>query len=233
MQDYYEEMLKEIRQMMAEGQLQEAAFTIRKELSMPYIPADVEPQLKELQQEVQGRLADAREVHEPTMEELLQGLKGSQKKQLSCAYALSERNLRSCLTEIRNYLSHDPCPEAAGLLINALAEQEIAEEFVFRKNGLEYTFWSDAGTPVAQSSGFRLAMQLLQQKLQKEPAQLEMGRSILIHEAFLELPLSISEEEAAPLAEQVAERVEELLHAGQTRQPETGHGSASGSDKIR
>ena len=98
-----------------------------------------------------------------TLSEILdQLLHGREKGQLAAAAKLTERNLRNCTAELQTYLSRDPLPEAASLIIDSLAEQEVNEEFVYRKNGVEYTFWADAVTPVSASTGFRKALRIME-----------------------------------------------------------------------
>ena len=100
---------------------------------MPYIPIDIEQKLKSYKRELNYRLSDVKEIKEDSLDSLLRKLKGKPKSQLAAASVLVTRNLRDCLVEIKDYLSKDPCPEAAALLIEGLAEQEISDEFTLIK----------------------------------------------------------------------------------------------------
>ena len=212
MGDYYQEILQEIRKLMDEGAYDEAMFTLKKELNMPYIPQDAEKEFLRLRKELAYLRADTRENREETTASLLTKLlHGSAEEQLAAADRLCGRNLRECVKEIKNYLSGAPFMEAAALLIEALAEQEIQEEFTLKRNGLEFTFWADAVTPVEESEGFKEALKRIEEKYSKEPAALQMIRMILVHNVYLYLPLSYESAECETLVEMCEEEYRKLL----------------------
>ena len=215
MSGYYDEILDEIKQLTKNGEADEALFLIRKELAMPYVPQDVEQELRKLQRDAVYAKTDKKTSYERSEDELLRMLKGKPVSQLTAAQQLSDRNLRGCIDEIRAYLQEEPLPEAAALLIDAIAEQEIQEEFVIVKDGMEYTFWGDAVTPVSKSQGFREALGMLDDLIGKDPAMLEMARSILVHQAYLYLPLSYETEEASYIALDAIRQVSELMDDGE------------------
>lgn len=215
MSGYYDEILDEIKQLTKNGEADEALFLIRKELAMPYVPQDVEQELRKLQRDAVYAKTDKKTSYERSEDELLRMLKGKPVSQLTAAQQLSDRNLRGCIDEIRDYLKEEPLPEAAALLIDAIAEQEIQEEFIIVKDGIEYTFWGDAVTPVSKSQGFREALGILNELIGKDPAMLEMARSILVHQAYLYLPLSYETEEASYIALDAIRQVSELMDDGE------------------
>lgn len=211
--EYYDEILEEIRTCLAEGNLEDAEYLLRKELSMPYIPADTESELKKLAGVLRYRKGDRSRKTEKTMDELLQGLRGKEKTQLISAYELMNRNLRSCTEELKSYLEKDPCPEAACLLVDALAEQAVEEEFVWNKNGVEYTFWADEVIPIEKTDGFSEGISYLEKTLEKDPVRLEMAKSVFIHHAYLILPLNFEIGEGSAVAEQSIREVDELMNS--------------------
>ena len=207
---YYDEILNEIRCAIAEGSQEEAAYLLKRELSMPYIPAEIEKELRSLQKDLRFQASERHEPGELSTEALLRRLKGKPESQLRAVSALCDRNLRSVAAELRDWLSKDPQPEAASLLIDALAEQEVGEEFTVVRNGIEYTFYGDAVTPVAKSGGFREAHRLITAWLAKDPSLAEMARSLLVQRCYNALPLSYEMQEGADLAR---ECVSEVLHS--------------------
>ncbi len=211
MNGYYSEIIEEIRELIRQDHPADALFLIKKELAMPYIPQECEEILQLLKKDAVYRMAEKRTEKEETAGVLLRKLKGRPQEQLAAAEALSSKNLREVTAQIREYLAKDPFPEAAALVIDALAEQEVAEEFVMVRDGLEYTFWGDAVTPVHKSEGFLEALKLLEFLLEKEPALLEMARSVLVHTAYMYLPLSYDKEEARMIALQAVRRVGEAM----------------------
>lgn len=212
MASYYDEVLEEIQDLMDENKNEEAMQMVKKELSMPYIPSDVEPQLKKLKRELDYRCSLDRQRTEVSSDALLEKLHGKEAEQLSAAAALSSRNLREFLPEIQNWLEDNPFPEAAALMIEAIAEQDIKDDFTLRTNEVEYDFYGDSVTPVAESEGFLEADKLLYDWLgMKHPDLYEMARTLLIHEVYMFLPLSYEKEEAVDLALDVCEQVCTLM----------------------
>ena len=168
MTNYYDEILTEIENLIKERKYGDANFLVQKELNMPYIPIDVEQKLKSFKRELNYHISDEKEIREDSLDALLRKLKGKPKSQLAAASVLVTRNLRECVVEIKDYLSKDPCPEAAALLIEGLTEQEISDEFTLIKNGVEYTFWSDDIIPVHKSEGFLKAQSYLKDWLEND-----------------------------------------------------------------
>ena len=223
---YYDEILNEIRCAVSDGNLDEAAYLLKRELSMPYIPAEFEAELKSLQKDVRYRQGEKEKRGELPTDALLRKLKGKPESQLNAVSALCDRNLRTITAELRDWLSKDPQPEAASLLIDALAEQEVPEEFTVGRGGIEYCFYADAVTPVAKSGGFLEALRLIGIWLAKDPSLAEMARSLLVQRCYNALPVSYEAEEGPELAKECAcdvlesmgltERVPEIELASET-----------------
>ena len=213
---YYEETLEEIEKLISEGHYEAAGLMIDKELSMPYVPEEFERKMQALKKETAWRLSDRRPSGERSIGSILAGLKKKPEDQLAAASALSGRNLREIRQELASYLAGDPYPEAASLVIEAIAEQEVPEEFTYVKDGLEYTFWGDSLTPVSESAGFLRADRILKDQLANDhPDYYEMCRTLLIHEVFMYLPLSYEEEEAEDLADGILKEVSTLMDDGE------------------
>lgn len=218
MDGYYSEIVSEIQQAIEDGSYEEAYFLLKKELSMPYIPKDVEAVFHSLKKDVQYGMSLNRVRGEESLEELLEGLNGREKRQLLSCEKLMQKNLRLCIDEIRYYLEKDPFPEAAALLVEAIAEQEINDDFTWIKNGVEFNFYGDSVTPVLKSEGFLQALQLLNDYVSSYPSVLDVARKILIHEAMMNLPLSYEADEANILARTVIEQACDMLQDDETKQ---------------
>ena len=203
--NYYDEILKEIEDSLNQGDLEQAQYLLKRELSMPYIPPEVEEKLHGLARTLQGKRRDQesdRDHSRPSLEHLLKGLHGTPENQLAAAGELADANLREAVVPLQQYLSSSPAPMAAALVIDALAQQEIQEEFVYRKGDVEYTFYGDSVTPVASS----------QKELLNQPSLYQMAKSLMIQKAYLYLPLSYEEEESEELVQQCIQEVETLMH---------------------
>ena len=213
--NYYDEILKEIEDSLNQGDLEQAQYLLKRELSMPYIPPEVEEKLHGLARTLQGKKRDQesdRDHSRPSLEHLLKGLQGTPENQLAAAGELADANLREAVVPLQQYLSSSPAPMAAALVIDALAQQEIQEEFVYRKGDVEYTFYGDSVTPVASSAGLRKGLSLLQKELLNQPSLYQMAKSLMIQKAYLYLPLSYEEEESEELVQECIQEVETLMH---------------------
>jgi hypothetical protein len=219
MENYYEEIIQEIEEMINNGDYGEALVVLKKELSMPYIPEESETRFKSLYHDLKYKMSDRKNSNEKNIDDILNGLKGSSEQQLAACSQLTNRNLRECVNEINDYLSSDPYPEAAALLVESIAEQEIQEGFTWNKEGIEYTFYGDSLTPCAKSKGFLKANQLLKEWLEKNPDMYEMAKSILIHDVYLFLPLSYEEDEGESLAFDVFENICQMMGREDLIQP--------------
>ena len=211
--DYYDEVIQEISTSIKEGNLDEASFLLKREFSMPYIPPEAEEALRALDRELRYQRSEKKETSEIPLERLLNMLRGKPESQLRAANLLCERNLRLVARELRDWLSKDPLPEAAALILEGLAEQEVAEEFSYTKDGVEYEFYGDALTPVAKSGGCRKALELLNRRYMKEPSMLEMAKTLLAGMCYMALPISYEEVDGEMLAKAAEERLETALNA--------------------
>lgn len=217
MAGYYDEILDEINELIAHNENEDALFLIEKELRMPYVPADFEAKILNLKRELTAKKNEEKEAGEIPLETLLKLLRGDEMSQLKAASALGERNLRQIIPEIRHYLSHDPCPEAAALIIEAIAEQEINEDFTYVNDGVTAEFFGDSVIPCSESGGFREALRLLEQWVGNDnPSMFAMCKTLLIRRVYMFLPLSYEASEGSDLALDILEEVSGLMDEGET-----------------
>lgn len=213
--NYYDEILNEITDSLNQNDLEQAGYLLKRELSMPYIPPEVEKKLLQLQRTWQGKKREQQSASDhtrPSAETLLRKLYGTQEEEISAAAQLADLNLRDYIEPLKQWLQHTSTPMAAALAIDAIAAQQIPEEFIYRNGDVEYTFDGDNITPVASSSGLRKGLKLLRQKLLDQPSLYPMAKSIMIQKAYLYLPLSYEEEESEELASQCIKEVKALMH---------------------
>lgn len=219
MANYYDDIVQEIRTLMKEDRCAEAMALVNRELSMPYVPPQTETVLKQLKRDLAFQISEKSGGTEVALDVLLEHLYGKPESQLAAAAAVSKRNLRDCLPEIKDWLAKDPLPQAGALIVEAIAEQEIGDEFIWKRGDMEYTFYGDGLTPVAESRGFLKAEQCLTEWLSNDhPDLYEMTRTLLIQEVYMFLPLTYDEEEGESLAMQMVKQVSEMMDDGQTYQ---------------
>lgn len=208
MENYYTDVIEEIESLIRNGKYEEADILLKRELQMPYVPLDVEDKLRALKKDLQYARSEKQQSKDISMDTVLSKLKGTAEEQLSAVENLCDRNLRNCIDEIQEYLENEPNLEAASLLIDAIATQEVADEFIYCKDGVEYTFWGDAVTPVGKCDGLKEAMHYLYEWLGiKYPSIYEMAKKMLIHEVYVALPLTYEKEEGELLAYEISENL--------------------------
>ena len=208
MENYYTEMIEEIESLIRDEKYEEADVLLKRELQMPYVPLDVEDMLRSLKKDVQYARSEKEQRRDISIDTVLQKLHSTPEEQLSAVENLCNRNLRDCLDEIQEYLEHEPNLEAASLLIDAIASQEVGDEFTYNKDGVEYTFWGDAVTPVGKCEGLKEALHYLYEWLGlKYPSIYEMAKKMLIHEVYVALPLTYEKEEGKVLAYEITENM--------------------------
>ena len=208
MENYYTEMIEEIESLIRDEKYEEADVLLKRELQMPYVPLDVEDMLRSLKKDVQYARSEKEQRRDISIDTVLQKLHSTPEEQLSAVENLCNRNLRDCLDEIQEYLEHEPNLEAASLLIDAIASQEVGDEFTYNKDGVEYTFWGDAVTPVGKCEGLKEALHYLYEWLGlKYPSIYEMAKKMLIHEVYVALPLTYEKEEGKVLAYEITENL--------------------------
>ena len=197
MNNYYDELIEEIEQLIEEGHIDEASFTVEKELRMPYIPQETETKLRKFRRELAAMKAEKASAKEDSMDELLNQLKGDDLSQLRAASALSKRSLR--------------------LIIEAIAQQQIKESFVYIHDGIEAEFYGDSLVPCTESAGFRCALKYLEDWVSNDnPSMFVMCRTLLIREVYMFLPLSYEADEGRDLALHILEQVSMLNDEGLT-----------------
>ena len=212
MNDYFQEIKTEIEAYLQNKNYEEALFLIKKELQMPYIPVEFETYLNQIKKDIIFQINENKKESDVPLETLLQQmLHGKPQVQLLAVSKLINHNLRSCVNEIKEYFSKQPLPEAVLLLIDAIAEQEIQQEFTVRKNGIEYTFYGDSVTPVSKSEGFLKANEELSKIYAKNPSMLQIARKVLVNKAYQYLPLSYESIEVDSLLDDVQKEVDEMF----------------------
>lgn len=201
MDNYYEEVLKEIEALMEKEAYEDAFGLCKYELTMPYIPKDVEEVLIDnynqcrsmMQSEKSGKVID-----EDDLESLL---KGSFDQQLLAVEQLKKSNIRNHLQLIEDYLKNHPHYLIRSFLVEALMEQNVTDEITMDYNGLEVVFTPCYIEPAMECDGAIAAVETLREWFENEnPSFLMMCVDVLVKEVYLKLPFNVEEDESEALA---------------------------------
>ncbi|MBQ1289571.1 MAG: DUF3196 family protein [Erysipelotrichaceae bacterium] len=199
--DYYTEILNDLEKLLADGQYDDALFMIRSELRMPYVPPDFKEKLEEMEKRIPR--SDEHTVKVPDEEKIRELLKGDAESQMYAVYSLTNQNLRKHKVLIDDVFSSDILPQAKDILIYALIEQEISEEFTLNKNGLEYRFVPRYCLLPEESDGYQEAVKQLKEIYLHEPSLYQFAIDLLQEKCFSHLPLSYEAEESGQLVEAI------------------------------
>lgn len=204
---YYDELIKNIQDLIASREYDEAKRLINNELKMPYVPKDTEGRLKDL-------LAmcpfDSR-YKGLNDEEIEEYLNSNPEKQLRAIQELDSKNLRDYIDISNKYLSGDGFINAKVLLIESLIRQEISAEINYKNNGTDYTFIPRYIMLPEESEGYQVALKKLEDLFMKEPSMFIMAKSLVYKECLMALPISFVEEEGEQLALKIYKYVKDVF----------------------
>ena len=194
--NYYEEILNEIEENIDNGQFLEAERLIRNELSVSYIPRDVERKLNEYLSRIRRDSFEKRSLSDEQIEDYLQK---DEIHQLMAVDELNKKNLRNYVDTVQSYLSGDGYLNGKALLIDSLIRQEINCDFIY--NG-EIFNPSKIIVP-EKSEGFLSALELIRERFMKDPSMMAMAEQLLYKEALMALPETLNKEEGIAIADKI------------------------------
>ena len=194
--NYYEEILNEIEENIDNGQFLEAERLIRNELSVSYIPRDVERKLNEYLSRIRRDSFEKRSLSDEQIEDYLQK---DEIHQLMAVDELNKKNLRNYVDTVQSYLSGDGYLNGKALLIDSLIRQEINCDFIY--NG--ETFNPSKIIVPEKSEGFLSALELIRERFMKDPSMMAMAEQLLYKEALMALPETLNKEEGIAIADKI------------------------------
>lgn len=208
MDQYYEEVIKEIKALIEQKAYEDAFALCKYELTMPYIPKDAETAFIDAYNLCRSHMNEAKSekvIHEEDFERLLQG---SFDQQILAVEQLKKSNIRNHLEIVEEYLKGNPHYFVRSLLIEALMEQNITDEITMNYDGLEVVFTPCYIEPVMESDGVVETISYLREWFENDnPSFLMLCIDSLVKEAYLKLPFNIEEEESLDLALAVCQYV--------------------------
>lgn len=142
MNNYYEEFLKQIEQLIIEQNYVQAKVLLKQELDLPYIPVKYEKQIIELYNLVQNKSKDISKINQwdlPTILEILNNPFDEEIHLVAFTF-LREHNIRKILPDLKKYLINPLFKdENKTHLLLVLKQQEIDESIIVKKTHGEYT----------------------------------------------------------------------------------------------
>jgi len=206
---YYQELLSKVNDAIDNGKYDFALELINDEYKMPYIPSDVEEQLKILKNDINYYLNNVKTMNE---EEILAGLKSNKKIQIKAIDNLCKLNLRNYLYEIQLFFESKPDLLIQALLIDSLINQEINYEFkVFIDDEEHKINFVDKIQGVKSKSFMRIDQMLKDLFIDDEPSTYQLCLQLLVQECFIRTPFNIKLEDCDSFANKIAVTVIEMM----------------------
>ena len=194
--NYYEEIIKEIEENIDKGDYSEAERLIRNELSVSYVPRDVESRLNELLDKVKRDSYQQKSLSDEQIEEYLCK---DEIHQLLAVDELNRKNLRNYIDTVQSYLSGDGYLNSKVLLIDSLIRQAVNCDFIY--NG--ETFNPCKVILPEKSPGFLSALELIRERFMKDPSMMAMAEQLLYKEVLMALPDTLSKDEGFMAADKI------------------------------
>ena len=198
--NYYEEILNEIREDIDNQEYEEAKRLIMNELSISYVPRDVEEKLYELLSEVKTNSYVPKTLSDEDIEKYL---KMDEVHQLMAVEELNKKNLRDHIDLCQDYLSGNGYINAKVLMIDSLIRQEINFDFSYNDS----TFNPSKITRVEESDGFLSGLDAIRERFMKDPSMMRMGEQLLYKEVLLALPKTLSHDEGLIVADKIIDYI--------------------------
>ena len=210
--NYYDELLSKLDELMDNKHYKEAEKLIDDELSMAYVPKDIESKLKEYKDEVKVYTFRSRSLNDEQIEEYLFN---DPEHQLRAVTELDKRNLRDLIDLCDKYLRSNGFINAKVLLIDSLIRQQIDHRFVYINNDDRYEFNPKDVKKADEAEGYLSAINCLQEYYLKEPSKLLLAEQLLNKEALLALPFNLSYEDGIKIAEKIENYIDGAFKVGE------------------
>ncbi len=190
--NYYDEVIKEIEDLFAAGEDEEAEARLREELSMLYVPGEFGERLRAIADE--HRDFEVAPLPLWQIEDFL--FSDIADLQMRGVTELKRLNLRDHKDLIDAFLAGVGTYEGKISLIEEMIAQGLRDEFSIVKDGMEHKFIPLYCELPTQSDGYIAAMDYLDRTIMNEdPSLAKLCKDVVGRIAFLDLPLSLSEEE--------------------------------------
>lgn len=199
-EDYYEILGYYILSLIKLDDFDKALDTLNEELSLPYIQSDYLEVLNSLYDDVLGyKKAYLAEHHHHDLNEneIANILENTNDYNilLQAISSLNKINVRNILSSIEKFLLSDNSPILKSFVLEVLTNQQVSECLLVNKNNLEIEVMPIANQLVFDNHNYLLALEILNERFEKNPSYLEMAIDILNSYSYIIYPQTIGEDE--------------------------------------
>jgi len=194
--NYYENLLNNIKTAMTAGKYQDANKLIEDEMSMPYVPLDVLRQLEELHKETQSQLIREKPLTVMTSEELKKALCSDSEGAFGALKSLHNSNIRNYLDIVEECLKDQKIHHLIkAMLLELLIEQNVQTTVRFVDERQDLTI-NTADLPSAlKQKSLMMILDKLNELVSKNPSFLQQCQMVAINAAYDRYPQLINEDE--------------------------------------
>ncbi len=184
--NYYDEILAQIRQAVREEDYQEAARLLEQELSMPYIPSGTLKELEQLADEVRPHLVREKAATLLKPGEVLDYLTKDTESAFAALDTLRNGNIRNYLEAIQVYLMMEKGDNLLkALLLELCVLQQVTVPLKIVRNGEEREYVPSELQPVMKDEMIPATVGYLKEMLENDnPSFLEQCVQVLVQYAY-------------------------------------------------
>ena len=181
-ENYYDEILAEIRKFTTEENWEEAARLLEQELSMPYVPSGVLRELEQLSDTVKSHLVKEKPNTLIKPDELLEYLTSDTESAFAALETLRNGNIRRYYDPIQKYLLLEKGDNLLkALLLELCALQQVSVPLFVKRNGKMEEYTPSELKPVMESEILPETVDLLRDYLENDnPSFLEQCLQVLV-----------------------------------------------------
>lgn len=210
--NYYDELIEKLAKLIRNKDYEKAKAIIVNELSLAYVPKDIEDKLNEYLSIIKEATYVPKSL---TIEDIEVYLYKDPQLQLIAVDALDRLNIREHLDICAKYLKSAGFKNAKVLLIDTLIKQDIDYEFAYVNEDLLLNFNPRQLKTPEKTAGFIEASSILNRTYMKEPSLLQMGMDLLYKECLLYLPKQANTREGEIFANKISKYIDEAFSAKQ------------------
>lgn len=210
MNNYYDACIADIERHIKDGKYEDAKYLLRQELSMPYIPQDVQTKLEELSQIVMVENRSGTNYYDDIYE-IENALHGNQQNQIKALLSLERLNIHPNFELLKEWLVSDSFEKwVKQQLLVIMMSQNITEEVTVMMDGETYCLVpSKIESPLEQEAYCECLNELKQVFESENPSMLILCQEVLEAIVWDQFPNQVNNVDANEIIKSVNDYLEQ------------------------
>ena len=207
-ENYYTSLIGNIEKLIDQQQFQQAFDLINEELSMPYVPMDVEEKLNDLLLDVIPFVSKPKQEKIMTMEEIRLALKGNDENAYNALKCLMQVNIRHYLAVVGDALLDENINHMIkALLIELLKQQQVDHLFTVNEPQKSYQINPYYLPEALEQENIILINDLLTKRINDNPSMLQMCQQTLVSVVYQKYPDLIQPDDVINITDSIVRYV--------------------------